>query len=158
MELHIKHNRKFVAVITVITVLINFIPRRDPRPELWIGKTSVGVSSRFIHFLSKYILAVSYISDTQLRAGRTTALSNLVQRFPLGGCISHVNSVWSYSSCRNSALRNRLSVYLTCSSSWRWFLRVGSKCSLPHPISSLGRKCSLLLKLQSYETAGLIRA
>lgn len=101
MELHIKHNSLF-AVHHCNPVLGNFIPRRD-HARTMSGKTSVGVSSRFIHFLSKYILAVSYISDTPAKGWATTALSNLVQRFPLGGCISHVNSVWSYSSCRNSA-------------------------------------------------------
>lgn len=80
--------------------------------QLWSGKTSVSVSARFIHFLSKYILAVSYISDTQLRAGRFTASSNLVQHFSLGGCISPVTSLWSYSSCHNSLLCNRLSVHV----------------------------------------------
>ena len=54
----------------------------------------------------------SPISDTQLRAGHSTALSNPVKHFSLGACISHVTSSWSYSSCHNSPLCNRLSVHL----------------------------------------------
>ena len=112
IELHIKHNRKFVAAITVITVL-NFIPRKDPHPELCnselegLASVSVLDSSTF----SANIYWWSPISDTQLRAGRSTAVSNLVQHFSLGACISHVTNLWSYSWCHNSPLCNRLSVH-----------------------------------------------